>query len=42
MVTLILWSEECSEAALRMCFTKEVFFKILQNLQKSTCAGVDF
>ena len=34
IVSLILWFQECSEAAVRMCFTKEIFFKMLQNLQK--------
>ena len=33
-----LWSWECSEAAGRICFKKELLFKILQNLQKTTCA----
>ena len=35
-----LWFWECSEAAGRICFKREVLFKILQNLQKTTCAGV--
>ena len=35
-----LWFWECSEAAGRIFFTKEVFFKILQNLQKTTCSAV--
>ena len=26
-----------SEATVRRCFTKQVFFKILQNLQENTC-----
>ena len=34
------WFWECSEAAGRICLTKEVLLKILQNLQKTTCAGV--
>ena len=28
------------EAAVSMCFTKELLFNVLQNLQKKTCAGV--
>ena len=35
-----LWFWECLEAAGRIFFTKEVLFKILQNLQKTTCAAV--
>ena len=30
------------EAAIPMCFTKDLLFKMSQNLQKNTCAGVYF
>ena len=30
------------EAAIRKCFTKLVFLKILQNSQENTCVGVTF
>ena len=39
-VSLTWWFWECSEAAGRICFTKEVLLKILQNLQTTTCARV--
>ena len=41
IVSLILWSYKCSEAAVRI-YSKDVFFKILQNLQKNTCSRVCF
>ena len=31
-----------SEAAVRKCFAKYVFIKILQNSQEKACAGVSF
>ena len=40
IASLTLWCWECSKAVVRICFTKEVLFKMLQNLQKFTCAGV--
>ena len=38
----IIVSHILLEAAVPICFTKELLFKVLQNLQKKTCAGVYF
>ena len=41
-VTALSWNFRLTETVFRTCSVKKVFFKIPQNSQENTCAGVSF